>query len=371
MYIKTITTDDEFDEVKNEWLTFERKVNNQNITSSYIWQRTWWKHFKDYEEGNLGHNKRLCILFLYNDENELRAIAPFCEVTRNVRGLKYKTIEFLAQQWGATYLDIITDKLTKQECNFIFDWLKRNRRYDLVELRSIPEFSPNFDLYKGNITVLSACPVVKIGDYGNWDNYIRKEYSKSLRQNLRTAKNRMKRENVDYQEEVLDGIGGADLTEIEQVSRSKLIDHKGCIYNDLRKESFLKDIYYSSELPSNIVKLILNDQLASYRINFLYDQSKYCFDASYDRNYRHYDLGTLLVDLNVRDSFEKNLSTHCMGAGVDFYKLKFTKNIIKIYTFLKRGNTLKGMPLYLLKRKSNQRVASKFEEELRENLERG
>lgn len=371
MYIKVVTTDDGFDRVKNEWQEFEEKVNNQNITSSYVWQRTWWKHFKGYEERNFGYNKKLCILFLYNEDKTLRAIAPFCEVTRNARGLEYRAIEFLAQQWGATYLDVITDKLSKEEYAFILDWLKKNREYDLIELRYIPEFSSNLDLYKGNIAILSACPVVKTDDYGDWDRYVRMEYSKSLRQNLRTAKNRMEREGAHYQEAILEGISGADFMRVEQISRSKLIDGKHCVYNDSRKEMFLKEIFCTSEFSKNVVEVVLNGRLVSYRMNILYNQSKFCLDASYDRGYRHYDLGALSVDLNIRDSFAKSLLTHCMGTGVDPYKLKFSKQIVNIYSFLKKGNTVKGIPLYLLKRQLNRRIVNAFEKELSENLQKG
>jgi len=370
MYIKIITTDDEFDKVRNEWINFENQVNNPNINASYIWQRTWWKHFKNYEEDNFGYNKKLCILFLYDKGDMLRAIAPFCEVTRKTKGVEYRTIEFITQQWGATYLDVISNKLGKEEYDFIFNWLKKNRKYDLIELRYIPEFSPNFNLYKSNITVLSACPEIKIKDYKEVKYYIQREYSNSLKKNLQTARNRMKRENINYREEIIDVINNANFKEIENISRAKLKDNKSCIYNNSVKKKFLTDIYCNSKLPSNVIKIILNDKLASYRINFLYRKCKYCFDASYNRAYRHYDLGAFSVNLNIRDSFEKGILTHCMGPGIDFYKLKFTKRIVKIYTFLKRGNSLKGKLIYIIKRIKNKKTENKFFNELKINLHR-
>ena len=189
-----------------------------------------------------------------------------------------------------------------------------------------------------------------------------------MRQNLRTAKNRMKRENVNYREEILNAINDTNFKEIEDISRSKLLDNKHCVYSDLSKKAFLKDMYYSSELPCNIIKLILNNRVASYRINFIYSQNKYCVDASYNRNYRHYELGGLSVDLNIRDSFEKNLKIHCLGTGIDAYKLKFTKQIVRIYTFLKKGNTLKALPVYIIRKRQNRRIEKKFNEELKRNL---
>lgn len=368
MYIKVITTDTEFDEAKNEWQNFEKRVDDKNITSSYVWQRTWWRHFKGYEEKNFGQDKKLSILFLYNGKNLLRAIAPFCEVTREIKGLKYKAVEFLAQQWGANYLDIISDKLSREEYDFIFDWLKDNRKYDLIELMYIPEFTSIFNLKKNNTTVLSACPEIKIKNYKEVKYYIQKEYSKSLKKNLQTARNRMERENIDYREEVSDIISDADLKEIENVSRSKLKDNKHCIYDNPEKKKFLSDIYCNSELFSNVIKIMINDKLASYRINLLYHEFEYCCDASYDRSYPHYDLGAFSVNLSIRNSFEKGILTHCLGTGADPYKLKFSKQIIKIYTFLQGGNSLKGVSFYIIKKLRNRKIENDFLAELKINL---
>ena len=93
MYIKAITTDKEFDSVKNEWIDFEKKVDNKNITSSYLWQRVWWKHFGHIDNNQYGYDKKLSILFLYNEEKELRAIAPFCIIKRKFK--KYFIIRLL------------------------------------------------------------------------------------------------------------------------------------------------------------------------------------------------------------------------------------------------------------------------------------
>jgi len=370
MYIKLIDTETKFDEVKNIWMSFEKKINNRNISSSYIWQRTWWKYFKNYENKKFGYNKKLCILFLYNKNNVLKAIASFCEVTRKIYFLKFKTIEFISSQWGGTYLDILSDGLKKEEYNFIFNWLKKNSKYDLLVLRYIPEFTHNFDLNENNMTILSACPEIKISNFKNMEHYRQKKYSKSLKQNLRTSKNRMNRDDINYKENIVKNFKYFDYTNIKNISKSKLIDNKGCIYENSQIEAFLKDIYFNKEFPNNVVKILFNNKLVCYRINFLYNNSKYCFDASYDRNYRHYDLGALSVDLNINNSFEKNYYIHCMGAGVDFYKFKFTKQIVKIYVFCKKGNTLTAPLWYVLARWYSQRTEKKFNKELSRNFKK-
>ena len=55
-------------------------------------------------------------------KKELRAIAPFCIVKRKFKKIfHYTVVEFIAQQWGATYLDIISSNLSKNKFDFVFN----------------------------------------------------------------------------------------------------------------------------------------------------------------------------------------------------------------------------------------------------------
>ncbi len=363
MRIKVITSDREFDSVKEEWMNFEKKVDNKNITSSYLWQRTWWKHFGNIDNNQYGHDKKLSVLFLYNNENELRAIAPFCIVKRYLKKIiPYKTIEFIGQQWGATYLDFISNKLLRKEIDYLFNWLKKNRKYDLIHLRYIPKFTNNFDLDNENITVLSACPEINNLDY----QYISNNYSKHLKQNIRTAYNKISKNNISVEKIAAEKNNNKLFLSIKNVSKSKLNDSKHSIYLDKIKENFLKDVYKIMDF--NCVQIYFNNNLVSYRVNFIYNRRKFCLDASYNRNYRKYDLGVLSVDYNIEDSCNKDLIYHCMGTGIDSYKLRFTKRVCKIYNVIYKGNTLKSGLIYKKKLSANKKQESRFLNELNDKI---
>jgi len=371
VHIKVITEDREFDRVKDEWLDFEKEVNNQNITSSYIWQRTWWQHFKDYEMGNFGSNKKLCILFLYDGDNTLRAIAPLCEATKKVYGLTYRAIEFVAQQWGATYLDIISDKLSKEEYNFIFDWLKRNRRYDLIELRYIPEFTLNFDLKETDITVLSGCPEIVSEGYDSvWNNY----YGKNLKHKLRRIRNKVKREGIDLTTSYLSSNEVLNrFAEIRVVSISKELSSKHSLYQDAQKENFVKSLINSYSEDAKCSSIDYNGKAVAYNLGFEVNKKYYAWDAAYNRNEKELEslsLGNLNYDYLIQSTYDRGIRNLCLSAGIDPYKLKFSKQIVRIYTLLRKGNSLRGVFLYVLKKRLNQRTANVFEEELKINLQR-
>jgi len=372
MYIKVITTDNEFDGVKNEWINFEKKVNSQNITSSYIWQRTWWKHFKHYERRNFGYNKKLCILFLYDKEDTPRAIAPFCEVNRKIKGLRYRTIEFIAQQWGATYLDIISDRLSEEEYNFLFDWLKKNKRYDLIELKYIPEFTPNFDLSKKDITVLSACPEISSDTY---DSVRSNYYNKHLKRNLRRRQNKTKRERIDLATACLVSNQILDrFEEIKEVSISKELSSKHSLYRDTRIENFVRNLIESYSEKAKCFCIEYNGKIVAYNLGFEVNKKYYSWDAAYSRRekkLKNLGLGNLIFDNLIQYVLGERMKNLCLGTGIDSYKLGFSKQTVGIYTFLKRGNSLKGKLLYIIKKRCNQKIENSFSRELAIKLPKG
>jgi len=372
MHIKVITTDNEFDEVKDEWLSFEKKVESRNITSSYIWQRTWWKHFKNYERRNFGYNKKLCILFLYSKEDMLRAIAPFCEVNRKIKGLRYRTMEFIAQQWGATYLDIISDRLSEKEYNFLFDWLKKNKRYDLIELKYIPEFTPSFDLSKKDITVLSACPEISSDTY---DSVRSNYYNKHLKKNLRRRQNKIKRERIDLATACLVSNQILDrFEEIKEVSISKGLSSKHSLYRDTWIENFVRNLVKSYSENAKCSCVEHNGKIVAYILGFEVNKKYYFWDCAYSRyekKIKNLGLGILCQDYSIQYMLAEEIKNLCLGTGTDSDKLRFSKQTVGIYTFLKRGNSLKGKLLHIIKKRCNQKIERSFLKELKINLSKG
>ena len=100
----------------------------------------------------------------------------------------------------------------------------------------------------------------------------------------------------------------------------------------------------------------------AYRTNLICGNIKYCFEASYDRDFPKYNLGVISVDASVEDSFEKQLNYHCEGPGLDSYKLKFSTHDVILNYFIGKGNTLKSFVLYPILSFFIKRKSSKFKE---------
>ena len=189
----------------------------------------------------------------------------------------------------------------------------------------------------------------------------RNKYSKNLKQNLRTAYNRAKKSELKIQTFV-EYINDNTFNDITKISDFKISDGKNSMYKDNYKLLFMKKI--TKIMNSNIIFVKINGINVAYRINVLLNENKFCIDASYDRNFRKFELGSLSVDANLRDSYENNILTHCFGPGLDFYKKKFTKNILNVNIFISPGNSVVAYPIYYLVKFLVFKKSKQFKKEL-------
>ncbi len=338
--IKIIESIEKLDDFEGQWREFEEAVRHRSLTASYDWIRTWWDCFRNIDSHEFGHNKQLLIILLFRD-NTLRAIAPFTRLTRNNFGVPISYVEFIGQQWGGTYLDIISENITDEEVNIILRWLYNNIRFDFLQLKYIPEESILHSLRGSEMEYLSGCPEFRLSEFGTYDDYKSDVYSKKLKQNIRTAHNHIKKSGMEYSEST-EEINPESLDKIIRISGAKLGDEKNSVYENTMKKDFLKRIF--DRMKSDVMFIRLNGYEAAYRVNVYFNGGKFCLDAAYDRFYKKQQVGSLSVDYSIRHSFENKdwIDWHCEGTGMDFYKTKFIKTSRCIYTDVCRGKTIKS-----------------------------
>ena len=352
--IKYFHNEGDFDLLKNEWKQFEQSICHTNISTGFDWLQTWWEIFKDINNNEFGHQKQLLILCLYRDD-QLIAIFPLVKLYRKYLFAKISFVEFLGQQWLATYMDFIGKDLKPNEIVYVFDWLKQNVRFDMLFLKYIPENSSNFK--NSTLYPFAGCPELELIRYEGDEDYINKCYSKNLKQNLRTSRNKIKKNDSTFQE-YTDSINDFSMVDVVNVSESKLTDGKTSKYQDPNKLQFIKVL--GKKMDSNIAFIKINDRIVAYRLNFIFNKLKACVDASYSRDFRNFDLGSLSLNLNIKDSFDHKLVFHSEGPGLEFYKLKFIKSIKTINIFIKQGNHFYSGFLLLLLKQMVSRKSKKY-----------
>jgi CelD/BcsL family acetyltransferase involved in cellulose biosynthesis len=335
-----VSSESGFQGLERAWKALQPASAIPNLTSSFEWLWAWWETFKGREDAVFGYSKRLRIV-LASSGGELRAIFPFMAVRRGPRISRFEYLEFLGQPWGATSLDLVGNADPGLAARAL-DWSGRNLRYHLLHLRYLPRGGPLLSELAASSHPFSACPIIPLRAYEGFEAYQGQAYSKSLKQNLRTAANKMKAEGLDWTSRI-SRVGPAELAEMERLSGQKLADGKSSLYADPGKAAFVRKV--CAKMDAEVLFIRLGEANVAYRLNFMYGNRKFCFDASYDRAYPRFELGALSVQESIKDSFAKGLDAHCEGTGIDAYKLKFTKEALPIFAVAAKGRGLFAGPL--------------------------
>jgi hypothetical protein len=278
----------------------------------------------------------LVIVCAYDDE-KLVLVCPFMKLKRKKFGISVSFLEFIGQQWGGVYCDLIGHTNKENILDDIQGFLRKKINFDILYLRYISEESVYFknqDLFQ-----FTNCPEVTIEKYESFQDYSKSNYSKGHKQNLRTGRNRAIKNN-DILEEVIEPINEVNFKTISLISKSKLADSKSWLYGDKNKLNLYSRFY--NQFESNVIFIKVNGKEVAYRTNLIFNNFKLCLDASYDRNAPKYELGILSVNKNIEDSFDKGITMHSLGPGLDPYKLKFTKSHKKLFGIIFAGNSMKS-----------------------------
>ncbi|MBP2627460.1 MAG: hypothetical protein H6Q68_2171 [Firmicutes bacterium] len=325
-----------FVDKEQEWRDFETGQQTLYLTQSYDWLRLWWEIFEQRADQQFGLYKELLIIMLYK-EGTLVAIAPLVKLIRKKYGLQFSFIEFLSQQWGSAFMDIIGDGQEPDSKAYIIAWLYKNIKFDVMNLSYIPESSTTLNIAeRKHVFKLSACPIIPVTNYSSFQEYIDENCSSHHKRNLRTSTNRIRRDGLKY-ECTWEKVSTENIKDIYRVSKSKLLDGKTSIYLDEGKRRFMLGVL--SRFTADALFIKLNGRIAAYRLQLYFRDWKFCIDAAYDRDFRPYGVGLLSLRESIQDSFAKQLAVHCEGPGPDDYKLAFIRRVITIYDCMRAGNT--------------------------------
>ncbi len=347
MNVSVCSNLDELCELEEEWKDAEHTSGHLNVSASFHWLAHWWRVFGETDSTSMGFSKQLLVL-VARKGRAVTAIAPFVLVVRRMGPAKVRYVEFLGQQWGGNLLDLIMPQPSLDDADVLLRWLYAHIRFDILSLAYIPDGSVTMSLPLMNSFLMGGCPAIETHKYQDFADYQKKTYSRNLRQNLRTAANRISNKGYDLK---VDFSPFTDDTfrVIKAIAATKVRDGKLDIYADSNVERFARAIGHS--LHADVTMLSLDDHKAAFRLNLYFNGGKFCFDAAYDRDFTGLDLGTLSVHESVRDSFSKGVKLHFEGDGLDTYKLKFARDVIPVYRLIRPGNTICGSIMARLARK--------------------
>ena len=195
--IQEINSEKDLLALKEIWQKLEEPVTFSTLGSSFEISRIAWQTLSAGGDRIFGYNKQMLIL-LVSDYGKPVAILPLIKVFRDRKVGPFRkrltSIEFLGHSLLSKHFrlfyDIITREPSTELTQAIIDWLFANHKFDILHLAHVSEESRNFDFAGQELIYAVVCSAVDISAWQSYGQYRQFVYSKSLKQNIRTAFNR-------------------------------------------------------------------------------------------------------------------------------------------------------------------------------------
>ncbi len=325
---------------KDEWISFEKKIKNIQLSYTYNYLSIFWQSYSNARKRELGLQRKLLVLFLY-ENNSLIAIYPLCKIIyRRKKILKVSAIEFISQQIAPMYLDIICDNLKDEAHLFIFNWLYQNEKFHYIFFSQIPGFTVNKNsIFYKYLYSFSYCTEADFGNIQKYDEYKKNNYPKKIRDKLNLCRNRIEKAgykmNFIFKDFVID-----DLEELERIANYKENQVKAIknIYSDEYKKNFLKEIYHSFETKICYLQLDLKNIAFITFIRF--NNKIFLYDTAYDTAYQQFSPGILSFNACIEENINEGVKSSNFGWGGDFYKFRLGNTFIPLNRSITIGNKI-------------------------------
>ena len=321
-----LTTEAEFDSVKDDWDQLLDASNQRAYFLRWAWNFTWWRTFRP-------ANTRLFIIACRDEHQRLVGLAPFYWRQRSTAGIGHVrevlflgTGIFLQTSEG---LDVIARRgCEKIVAASVADFLRRNRDWDQLWLNEMPSSStvlPHLRRALGDRAEVSVCNRTRYIDANtDWETFKsglgRATRQNTLRQTRRLFESydcRFRRvETADELETAMDA-----LISLHQARWQSKGDHGSFAIPGF--EDFLRQAarFSLAEGRLRLWTLELKGKIVAARIAFFENGIVYCFQSGFDPAYAKDSIGKVLLGLCVRDCIEdESVREYNLMGGADSYK---------------------------------------------------
>ncbi len=136
MYLTRVTKISQLRELRNQWDNLLFSGESAPLPLTYGWISAWWNEFN--------HNKSLRIFCVYDNAQELIAIAPFYEEKVSYRGIPIRQLHLLSDG-HSPYSDLIySGTLSLEKIAEILNFIIKENWNDLIVFAKIPKTSPTY-----------------------------------------------------------------------------------------------------------------------------------------------------------------------------------------------------------------------------------
>ena len=292
-----------FSNLKTVWKDLE---NGQDMTSfqSYHWYEMLNECYVPKDTPNF-----LSIYAVVKRENEIILIAPLWIVKKTFRIVNKKGIYFLGREGWSDYLNFIYKDFDDNAMTFLLQEIVKKYKVSSFNFSELKENVQSYKFFNSNMKLKNCCKqtCVALKLPSTIEEY-NKLLSKNARQNIRTAHNRLKKDDL----------------EVRFVFDDKDVDKEKC--RNMREQRFIEKFKHVS-------KLRLMKHKIMYRLTFHFRPYLpfMCYDGG------HF-LTTYIGDelcsffYYLIDDIHKHV--YVIAAGVNLEYSRYSPGIISLNTFI-------------------------------------
>ncbi len=310
MELRRIDKLKDFKQLAPIWDNLLAKSGVDNFFLCFDWLFTWWKVF--------GAKGQLMILLCIDGETTL-GIAPLCIRKYRLDGLlPYNVLSFLGEGLS-DYADFIVCDRREEVLKLFLQEVRRLRRHwHKLSLVNFPENSPNFQFCEARLRALLGklepfeevpCPFVTLK--GEWEDYYH-TLSKSLRQDIRTQHNKLKREGISFEfvrKSVIDELELGKIANIHMKKLKYLVSkgrgNRSNMFQNPIAMSFLEEVLpvlnHSGKI--DFAYISFDGEIAAYVLGFKHNRIHYFWNTGYTPQFSNFSPGKILLYYLIEHHF--------------------------------------------------------------------
>jgi len=329
--------------LREEWDRLLSSAASNVVFLTWQWQRTWWQHF------GLQNGSQLHLLTLRSPSGELVGIAPLYMASESIppvkeyaegetrpgpQGEPRRIVRILGGTEVADYLDVIAPAERLGEVwSAVLDYLLDCKSsWDLVDLHSLPQWSPSRELLPRiaaekncscQVLAEDVCPVVSLPEsFETYLSSLRKKDRHELRRKIRKLEGR---EDVRWYL-----VPPTDAEQMHTAMHTFLDLHRK---SGVDKAHFMDDhmaafFFETVEnlLPTgwlDLAMLEVDNQPAAAYFSFNYNQRIYLYNSGYDPQFSSYSAGIALLVYRIHKAINQGCKYFDFLRGNEDYKYDF------------------------------------------------
>jgi len=337
MKAKIITTQSDFDLLKDQWNVLFEEVESDNVFISHAWLNTWWEFF--------GGNKQLNIVTVWDNE-KLVGVAPLM-IESN---FGFKEMCFISSGYSdyEEFLLAGDESQRKDALCAIMESVNYGKQADILRVRQLRESSITYKALQDNLKESlnkhkEGAPY--LDGIKEWEAYYSKLPKKMIKDTERQVSRLQKMGNLEFRNNVSEEEAGKLLKVLMDMHIARRAEAGG---KSLFCEQVTKEFYRAITVKLfrqgvlRLSSLNLDGDIAAIHLGFQMKSRFYYYIPSFNDDFRPYSIGRILQIEIMKEAFNSGVKQFDFMLGEELYKMLWSPSIEPLYYCCMALNNGKG-----------------------------